>query len=165
MKKIFFVTTVSLLLVSCVNNKTNADQKKAEEAAHIMIPKSGCYAYYSEIDTILLKIEVFPSVVTGILKYQISEKDKNEGEIEGKIDGNKLFADYTFSSEGKTSVREVVFLLNKNNVIEGFGKMKEDNGKMIFENNANIDFSNGIKLTKIDCAENDSKFLINQTRN
>lgn len=164
MRNIFLSMSILVFFISCTSNNTKSEQKNTNEAAHIMIPKSGCYAFYSATDTILLKVEVFPNVVTGILKYQISEKDKNEGTIEGKLDGNKLFADYTFSSEGKLSVREVAFLLNEDDVTEGFGEVKDDNGKMVFINKADIDFSKGIKLTKIDCVENDIQFRINQAK-
>ena len=128
-----------------------------------MIPKSGCYASFSGKDTILLKIEVFPNVVTGILKYQVWEKDKNEGTIEGKLSGDTLFANYTFTSEGQTSVREVAFLLNNHQAIEGFGDMEEKNRKMIFTDKSQINFSKGAKLSPIDCAENDSLFRLGVT--
>ncbi len=173
MKHNLFLAAIILFLASCDNNKkqesseqkNKQEQKKDDEVAHIMIPESGCYAHYSSGDTILLKIEVFPNVVTGVLKYQLSGKDKNEGTIEGKLDGNKLFVDYTFASEGKTSVREVAFLLNGDEATEGFAEVESANGKMIFKNKADIDFSNGIKFTKIDCVENDEKFRINHPAN
>lgn len=125
-----------------------------------MIPKSGCYASFSGKDTILLKTEVFPNVVTGILKYQVWEKDKNEGTIEGKLSGDTLFANYTFTSEGQTSVREVAFLFNDHQAIEGFGDMEEQNGKMVFTDKSRINFSKGTKLSPIDCVENDSLFRL-----
>lgn len=92
MKHNLFLAAIILFLASCDNNKkqesseqkNKQEQKKDDEVAHIMIPESGCYAHYSSGDTILLKIEVFPNVVTGVLKYQLSGKDKNEGTIEGK---------------------------------------------------------------------------------
>lgn len=165
MKNLFFLTTIVFLQISCNSNKTKSEEKNSSEKVDVMIPKSGCYAFYSTKDTILLKVEVFPNVVTGILKYRISEKDKNEGTIKGKLEGNKLFADYTFFSEGRTSVREVAFLLNENEAIEGFGEMKDDNDKMSFKDKIAVNFTKGIKLTQINCMENDSKFKIKQLKN
>lgn len=161
MRNSFLVMVLIVLGVSCSSNseKNNSSEKEMK----IMIPKSGCYASFSGKDTILLKIETFPNVVTGILKYQIWEKDKNEGTIEGKLSGDTLFANYTFTSEGQTSVREVAFLLNDHQVIEGFGGMEEKNGKMVFTDKSRINFSKGIKLSSIDCVKNDSLFRLDFT--
>lgn len=159
-KKLVFCLAIISLLISCGSDKATSENKDTTETAHIMIPKSNCYALMSAEDTVLLKLEVFPNVVTGILKYQLSGKDKNEGTIEGRVDGNKIFADYTFSSEGTTSVRQVAFLVNEGEVIEGFAEMKDANGKMVFVNSSAIDFSQGMKLKQIDCVENDSLYRI-----
>ncbi len=161
MNNIFLGAAVMFFLISCTSNKPQSAQTNADEGAEIMIPESGCFALLTDKDTILLKIEVFPNVVTGVLKYQLSEKDKNEGTIEGRLEGNTVFADYTFYSEGVTSVREVAFLLNGDHVMEGFGDMEEHDGKMVFKDKARIDFSTGIRLTQIDCVENDEKFRMN----
>lgn len=149
---------MALFIISCgANPSTDSSQEKDMK---IMVPESGCYASFSGKDTILLKIEVFPNVVTGILKYHIWEKDKNEGTIEGKFAGDTLFANYTFSAEGQTSVREVAFLINGDQAIEGHGDMEEKNGKMVFTDKAGIDFSKGTRLTPIDCARNDVLFRL-----
>jgi len=172
MKNVLLLMSVLFLLISCNNttksDKTTAVTETADTAAedvHIMIPQSGCYASYASKDTFLLKTEVFPNVVTGILKYRFYEKDKSQGTIEGKLQGNKLIADYTFASEGMTSVRQVAFLLHDQQAIEGYGEMVEDNNKMIFKDTSAIDFSQGIKFTSIDCAENDQKFQLTSSAN
>lgn len=126
-----------------------------------MIPENSCFVSVIKQDTVWLKIEFFPNVVTGILKYNFWEKDDNAGTVEGKLMGNKIFADYTYTAEGKTTVREVAFLLDGNTVTEGFGDMKEENGKMIFKDKDKINFSGGLVFTGIDCVENDNKFRIN----
>lgn len=158
MRNTFLVTLLMLLAVSCNNNTNNKNTETADSDMKIMIPESGCYGSFSGSDTVLLKIEVFPTVVTGLLKYQLQEKDKNEGTIEGKLYGDTLIADYTFFSEGKSSVREVAFLIQGDQATEGYGNMAETNGKMVFTDKSAIDFSKGIKLNPIDCVTNDSLF-------
>lgn len=157
MRNILFIV-MALFIISC--GASPSTDSSPEKDMKIMVPESGCYASFSGKDTILLKIEVFPNVVNGILKYHIREKDKNEGTIEGKFAGDTLFADYTFSSEGKTSVREVAFLVNDGQAIEGYGNMEEKNGKMVFTDKAGIDFSEGTRLVLVDCAGNDSLFRL-----
>lgn len=159
MKKICITLGIGLFLFSCASNKSKTTKDSIEKAS-IMIPKSSCYSSISSKDTILLKLEIFPNLVTGILKYNFFEKDKSQGSIEGKLIGDTIYADYSFTSEGKTSVREVAFLIKDNKVVEGFGDMTEQNGKLIFKNRKNINFSNGTHFNPIDCVENNKKFQI-----
>ena len=159
MKKIFIGTSFLFMTLSCTTSKPSTPDN-SKEVAHIMIPKSGCYKSTSGNDIFYLKIETFPNVVTGILKYDFSEKDDSEGSFDGKAVGNIIYADYTYKSEGKTSVREVAFRVNDNQVTEGFGDMEDKNGKMIFKDRSKINFNSGIKYNMIDCVENDSQFRI-----
>jgi hypothetical protein len=48
-----------------------------------------------------MKIDKDLSVV-GNLCYRFFEKDKNDGTVIGKLQGDTLIADYTFMSEGVT---------------------------------------------------------------
>ncbi len=119
----------------------------------IQIPKTGCYINISSSDTVKLKVETFPNVVTGTLLYNFYEKDKSIGDIEGKLSGDTLLADYTFTSEGERSTRQVLFLIRDSIAIEGYGAMEEKAGKMVFKDIRRIDFSNGMKLVKVPCVE------------
>jgi len=119
----------------------------------IMIPASSCYSSATGKDSVHLKVEVFPNVVTGNLSYNFYEKDSNKGEFEGKLYGDTLLADYTFMSEGKQSIRQVIFLIKDGNAIEGYGNMEEKNGKMVFVNQKEISFGKGLVLKKVPCGE------------
>lgn len=160
MKKVYLSSILALTFLSC-NNSKKLNSDNSTDTVKIMIPDNSCYAaVISDNDGALLKLEVFPNVVTGILKYNFAEKDSNEGTIEGKIVGDKIYADYTFLSEGTTSVREVAFLVDGNKIIEGSGEMVESNGKMIFKDKKKITYKNGITFSTIDCVENDEKFRL-----
>lgn len=161
MRNIILVTALCFLFFSCNEKQIKPDKNISTETQKIMIPKSNCFASLIQKDSIWLKIEVFPNVTTGILKYQIFEKDKNTGTLEGTFDGNKLFAEYTFTSEGVQSIREVAFMINDDTAIEGFGEMEEVNGKIVFKDKSQIDFSKGIQFSKINCVDNDKQFQIN----
>lgn len=128
-----------------------------------MIPESRCYTWDTARDTVWLKVEKFPNVVIGVLKYQFAEKDNNAGTFEGKIYGDKLIADYSFSSEGRQSVRQVAFRLEGDKAVEGYGDMEERDGKLVFRDTANIDFSSGMEMRSVSCVDNDEKFRIAAT--
>ncbi|WP_143019702.1 hypothetical protein [Niabella drilacis] len=131
----------------------SADSSAHKEENHVMIPAATCYTSQSGRDTFFLKTEVFPNVVTGTLSYHFYEKDKNQGTIEGRLSGDTLIADYTFVSEGKSSLREVAFLLGDSTATEGYGPMEEKNGKLAFKNRDSISFTGG-RLHKTSCIEN-----------
>lgn len=157
MKSVFYLAVFAILFSSCgaepeKDTTEGVPQTDDTTEMKIQVPTSACYTLANSNDTIFLKVERFPNVVTGILNYSLKEKDKNTGDIDGVLRGDTLVADYTFMSEGTRSVRQVVFLLKDNEAIEGYGDMKEEAGKMVFTNISAIDFSKGTKLPKADCA-------------
>lgn len=109
----------------------------------VMVPVSGCYSWIKGKDTVLLKMDKFPNVVTGILSYHFHEKDSNNGDIDGKLHNDTLIADYKFMSEGKPSVRQVAFLIQDSAVTEGYGPQEMQDDKMVFKNVSAIDFKKG----------------------
>ena len=76
-----------------------------------------CYTFTAKKDTAILHINVAENMVSGDLEYRFFEKDHNKGTIKGKIVGDTLIANYTFLSEGTTSVREVVMIKKDNNFV------------------------------------------------
>ena len=89
--------------------------------------------------------------VNGKLSYNIVGKDKNEGSLIGNMKGDTLIADYTFMSEGVSSIREVAFLQKDGAFIEGFGDVIEANGKFSFKDKTKLKFDAKNTLTKVDC--------------
>ena len=92
-----------------------------------------CYAYTVGKDTVRLTLQTTQPTVTGQLTYNYFEKDRNQGTIQGTMHGDTLLADYTFQSEGTTSVRQVAFVRQGQGFIEGYGDIAERNGKTVFE--------------------------------
>lgn len=155
----YLVYTALLAFMACNESASNTNPSNTDSATvgadtgkmTIQIPRSDCYKFANANDTITLKVETFPNVVTGLLNYTLKEKDKNRGEIDGVLRGDTLVADYSFMSEGTRSVRQVVFLIKDDVATEGYGAMSEKEGKMVFDNVATVDFSKGTKLNKVDC--------------
>ncbi len=110
-----------------------------------------CYTFATKKDTAFLHINVTDDIVSGDLEYHLFEKDSNKGTIKGKIIGDTLIAEYTFLSEGTTSVREVVMIKKDNSFIEGFGDVKELDNKISFVNRTKLSFKNGLTFKKTNC--------------
>jgi hypothetical protein len=141
MKKLLY----SLIFVVVIANScNNSNSTKIDGVAT-------CYSYNKNKDYVMLKITIIDNKVTGDLVYEYYEKDKNSGKINGVIKGDTLFADYTFMSEGLTSLREVAFLIKQNELVEGYGAVEEKEGKTIFKDKSTLEFNNTMVLKKIEC--------------
>ena len=81
----------------------------------------------------------------------MSGKDRNAGTLTGQMRGDTLLADYTFRSEGVESVRQVAFLTQDAGFVEGYGPVREQNGRMTFTNPNTLIFDTRRVLTKTNC--------------
>lgn len=158
MKYLIF-TALLIAVISCSNNNTqestsatNTDSTNNTDSlvAASARPAPSCYQYIQGKDTVLLSISGEAVTVTGLLSYNYYEKDKSSGDIQGNMYGDTLIADYTFQSEGTTSVREVAFIKKDSSFVEGYADVEERDGKMVFKNRSNIQFT-GKPLKKAEC--------------
>lgn len=99
-----------------------------------------CFQRIIKKDTATLKLLIADSIVTGELQYLPFEKDHTMGTIKGILKDSVIYADYTFKSEGMTSVREVIFKFTKNNLREAYGNVEEKNGKIIFKDKKGLQY-------------------------
>lgn len=154
MKKLIILSLLTLSFVSC-KNKTSKEQNTSEEKEVVTTEKPssllqlGCYSYNENNNAINLEITNFGNGITGKLTYAFDRKDSNSGIFSGKLDGDKLFGEYTFMSEGVESKREVAFLVKDNQLIEGYGELNENGTAFVDKNN--IKYSSTMPLTKTDC--------------
>ena len=137
-----------LALTACHEQGTQATQEPAAPT-----PTAGpqCFAYRTATDTVRLTLQTTQPTVTGQLAYRYFEKDRNQGTIKGTMHGDTLLADYTFQSEGTTSVRQVAFLRRDIGFVEGFGPVVERQGKMVFEQPGTLHFDAKYTLLPVAC--------------
>jgi hypothetical protein len=153
MKKIFIPFLIFCLACNNGDNQKNnnttpgTDQKT--EAPEL---KNGCYKMIAQKDSAFLKIKKEDSVVTGDLHYRWFEKDKNDGTLRGIIKDSLLIANYTFNSEGHSSVREVVFKIKNDTLIEGFGDISMKSVDTVkFKNISRLNFMHDRQFIKTAC--------------
>ena len=112
---------------------------------------TSCFAYLQDRDTVMMKLHLAGNAASGTLVYNIYEKDKNTGTFNGLLMGDTLLVSYSYLSEGVRSVRQVIFLVKGNVLLQGSGSMKDQNGKLIFSNRNDINFNSNILLESVDC--------------
>jgi hypothetical protein len=110
-----------------------------------------CYQYIKNRDTATLSLKIEDNKATGTLGYNLYEKDKNSGAIAGIVKGDTIIANYTFQSEGQTSVREVAFLKRGDQLAEGFGDAQDVKGEVKYKDVSTLKFDGSMVFGKIDC--------------
>jgi hypothetical protein len=65
--------------------------------------------------------------------------------------GDTLFANYTFTSEGMLSYREVAFLKKENSFLLGSGEIMNTGNRDVFRNREEIEFSDRVLLKNVAC--------------
>ncbi|MBB4803183.1 hypothetical protein HNP37_003258 [Flavobacterium nitrogenifigens] len=159
MKKVLTLTAVLALSVfaSCKKETTTTEPVQITPSppkeAEIVEPAGDqCYALRLNGSVIEMSFNVNShQEVNGKLSYNLVGKDKNEGSLIGNMKGDTLIADYTFMSEGVSSVREVAFLQKDGAFIEGYGDVVEANGKFSFKDKKTLKFDAKNTLSKVDC--------------
>ncbi|MDD7886526.1 hypothetical protein [Flavivirga sp. 57AJ16] len=154
MKKLILLLLLIIGFTNCKNN--TAKEKNTSEEKEVVVNKkptsllkTGCYSYNADNNAINLEITDVENGIKGNLTYALDAKDSNSGTLNGTLEGDKLFGEYTFMSEGVESKREVAFLIKDNQLIEGYGELNE-NGTAFVDKNK-ISYSSTMPLTKTDC--------------
>lgn len=148
MKNILIIIFVSLSVIACKNEADTDESTSNMEKSELEIT---CYSYASTRDTINMKIEKLAENVSGTLDIAYTEKDKNSGTFLGKMKGDTLSALYTFNSEGMQTTREIIFLVKKEQLLEGHGPLNAEGTH--FENRNSITFSTQMPLALVQCED------------
>jgi hypothetical protein len=157
MKKVIVSGLVLMsVLVSCKKEEEKQVETIPDASEKIVVEEQvsdECYSGSIKKDTILMNLTIKGNEVTnGKLSYKFYEKDKNQGTLVGELKGDTLIADYTFMSEGVSSVRQVAFLKKGNTYVEGYGDVVDDNkGKVTFKDKKQLKFDGNVVLSKVDC--------------
>lgn len=134
-------------------NEAETTTPSEAEASTAVSAVAGCYEFSENNSQVLAQLEVVRDSIKGRLRYDFYEKDDNDGEFAGTMRGDTLFGVYTFSSEGQQSQREVAFLWQEDRLLEGYGNPQFDNEVQRFEAPDQINFGQGVILTKTECNE------------
>jgi hypothetical protein len=112
---------------------------------------TGCYSQISGRDTALLQINTNKGAVTGTLSYNIYQKDRNDGSVQGELVGDTLRGWYLFKSEGVMSVRQVAWRVKSGELWPGVGEMAEQRDTMKFADPDKLKFDNSRPFKKVEC--------------
>lgn len=134
-----------LMLLTLVGCRENTSSPTAS------VDRTSCYTYINQRDTVALELLTQNNQLTGVLTYNLFEKDKNTGTLTGVKRGDTLVATYKFLSEGIISSRQVVFLKKGTHLIEGYGAIRQGDDFMEYSDISSLDFTGSIILTPVNC--------------
>lgn len=153
MREILIIVFGALIL-SCNLNKSeepSSDAGSETSASPAPVYAVSCYEWTGNDDTIKVRLELNGNDVSGTIVYDYSRKDRTEGALKGKLNGDIILADYSFDSEGERSVRQVAYKISGKDIVEGFGSMEEINGKMTFNKPDSLIFNPSFLIPAKSC--------------
>ncbi len=158
MKIILSIVVLSSFLCACNQSEENTSKKtetvieNKDSTGIIQNNKlAGCYRMVISNDTALMHIEQKGDSITGSLVYKRKEKDSNTGNVSLAVKGNRAEGWYTFMSEGKTSVRQIILKINGDTFAEGYGDIMMKNDSAVFKYPHALNFEEKHTFNKIRC--------------
>lgn len=159
MKTILTFLGFGAVILSCNNaaEKTTdtgtaaPDSTKSKPAPATDTAIAGCYLYVSGRDTVSFQIDKQGESLRGPLSYSYFEKDRNDGNFEGAIDGEVISGYYLFRSEGVMSVRQEIFRYTNGQLVPASGEVIQRNDSTVYKNPATVTFETSRALKKVPC--------------
>lgn len=156
MKNHIILSALAAVALAACNNQPKTDTENipvdSTAVAVAVDTVSTCYTFKNDKMMVTLHTDAVGNKVSGHLAYNYAEKDNNTGTILGQYKGDTLYADYTFVSEGKESVREVAFVRSGNTLTEGYGDVTEAGGKVTFKDKSKLNYASGTVVSETPCA-------------
>lgn len=143
-----------LALCSCQQKKGNDTAAKSKETIATVKTGSispGCYQMIIARDTALMNITVEGNKVSGTLDYNRFQKDDNKGTFAGTIDSSRVITWYNFQSEGMASIRQIIFKIEGNTMVEGYGDLELKSDTVFYKYPHAINYEEGHHYEKISC--------------
>ncbi len=153
----YLVILFGCFLGACAGN-TEEVTDEGQEVQDIRVIDStsslaGCYTAILDKDTSELVLQHLGGAisVSGELQITNFEKDKNTGTLNGEIKDDLIVGWYKFFSEGKSSVRQIVFKIDGDNLLEGYGDITMSGDTVLFSNIVALNYLKDKPFVKRDC--------------
>ncbi|KQR70372.1 hypothetical protein [Pedobacter sp. Leaf176] len=125
----------------------NSSVKKADVTKTDSVMNQTCYASSFEKDSAAMVVKTLASgKVTGSLLIKYGEKPQNNGQIDGKFNGDTLLVDYRFNTGGDTTrafTNPLAFLKKDGKLIMGVAQIETTLGRSYFVKGKPINYEAG----------------------
>lgn len=143
--KQFIGLAVAVAVVVIVALVAGKKQEMTPESASII----GCYSAMLERDVYTLTItSEHRGTVLGSVSFDNFEKDSSSGTFVGTYNDGLLVGDYSFQSEGMSSVRQLAFQKVDNGFVPGFGEVQVVDDRETFVDTTALSYDNSYTFIK-----------------
>ncbi|ANH81994.1 hypothetical protein A8C56_14355 [Niabella ginsenosidivorans] len=153
--KTFVIIACCTFLFSCKNSNTAKNESKSDTATgNSTTEKAGkaCFQLALNRDTFDLRYTRNNDTINGTMRFNYFEKDKSAGTIHGIFSGDTLKLFYDFQSEGKSSVRQIYFKQEEEQLIMGTGDEYTKGDSALLKDPLKVQF-NGMIYKKTGCGK------------
>ncbi len=133
---------------SANSNKVDSSKTPIDSSLTLAAKLTGCYEYNVGQDTIRLTLKINGNKVSGDLYYDMYEKDKSRGTLDGNLKDSVIESNYSFNSEGMDSESEVFFKFKNDSLYMGEGAQGYKDGKGVFLDKSKIGFKSAFRKIK-----------------
>lgn len=153
MKTYLLAVISALLLFSCAESVREQEKTAPKFAAKalVAISLSGCYEMVIMGDSAFMNLVQNNDNLSGTLVYKRKEKDSNKGNVVLTKLNDRAEGYYTFQSEGRTSVRQIVFKINGDAFAEGYGNIEMKNDTAVLKYPHALNFEEKHTFNKVNC--------------
>lgn len=155
--KPYLVVLLGCFLGACTGN-TEEVTEEGQEVQDIRVIDSasslaGCYTAILDRDTSELVLQHLAGAtsISGELEITNFEKDTNNGTLNGEVKDDLIVGWYKFFSEGKSSVRQIVFKIEGDSLLEGYGDTTMSGDTIMFSNIVALNYLKDKPFVKRDC--------------
>jgi len=126
---------------------------KNDPAAIVPAPDSlsGCYQMIIGKDTAWMNIILQGNSLIGKLNYKRFEKDNSTGGLQLQFTNGKWEGWYDFLSEGKASVRQIIFKYDEGTFEEAYGDVIMKQDSVFYKYPSTLNFERGHPFRKMAC--------------
>ncbi len=153
MKIYFLIIPTAIFLCAC--SESPKEKKESTPAPVVKIAEpaifDGCYEMIISGDTASLNIKQNNASFSGSLLYNRKGKDSNKGNVMLSKINDRVEGYYTFESEGKISVRQIIFKIIGNTLAEGYGDIEMKNDTAILKYPHALNFEEKHAFKKVNC--------------
>ena len=156
MKNLFNFFFLLLFAAGCAQNEKQTD--KSIVAANNSIPEikstysmAGCRQMIIEKDTAYMALQESGDSLYGPLEYKRFEKDSNKGKVYLIKKANRAEGWYSFQSEGMNSVKQIIFKLSGDSLLEAYGDIVMRGDTVMFKYPHALQFEEKHSYIKVNC--------------
>ena len=112
---------------------------------------SGCYQMIIGKDTALMELHLQNDSLSGELRYKRFEKDSNAGRVRLQYNKKQWEGWYDFRSEGKATVRQIIFEYEQGLLDEAYGDVVMKGDSVFYKYPSTLNFERSHPFRKTAC--------------